>query len=246
MPIHESALVSDQSKIHASVEIGPFTIVHGNVEIAEGTKIGSHCELGVATPLGDGSPLRIGPDSIIRSHSVFYESSSFGAQLVTGHQVSVRENTQAGYGLQIGTQGEIQGDCRFGDYVKMQSNVFVGKYTEFGDYIWVFPRVVFTNDPHPPSNIMRGVTVKNFAAIAAMSTILPGVTIGEGALVGAGSIVTKDVGDTRLVVGNPAHDKGSVHKIKLQDGSGRNAYPWKQHFHRGYPEDVVAEWLEQI
>ena len=246
MSIHPTAIVSPEAKVPDDVEVGPFSIVHGNVEIGSGTKIGSNCELGVPSSSGDGSPLRIDSNSIIRSHSVFYESSSFGKNLTTGHRVTVREMTRAGNGFQIGTLGDIQGHCEIGEYVKFHSNVHVGQHTSIGDYVWVFPYVVFTNDPHPPSNVMQGVKVKSFAAIATMSTILPGVTIGEGALIGACSAVSKDVGDHRVAVGNPALDRGETSKIKLKDGSERQAYPWKYHFNRGYPEEVVKRWLSEI
>ena len=246
MAIHSTAIVSPDARLSDFVEVGPFTIIHGNVEIGPNSKIGSNCELGLPTALGDGSPLKIGTGATIRSHSIFYESSSFGDNLTTGHRVTVRELTRTGRNFQIGTLCDIQGHCDIGDYVRFHSNVHVGQQTSIDDYVWVFPYVVFTNDPHPPSMVMQGVRVKKFAAIATMTTILPGVTIGEGALVGACSSVTKDVGDHRIVVGNPATDKGETSKIKLKDGSGRSAYPWTQHFHRGYPEDVVARWLSAI
>jgi acyl-[acyl carrier protein]--UDP-N-acetylglucosamine O-acyltransferase len=244
MGIHQTALIDNRARIGADVEIGPFTIVHANVVIGNGSKIGSHCEIGVPTPLGDGSPLVIGSSSNIRSHSVFYESSSFGNSLTTGHRVTVRELTRAGESFQIGTLGDIQGRCQIGNHVRFQSNVFVGQHATIEDFVWAFPHVVFTNDPHPPSEVMRGVTIRRFAAIAAMSTIFPGVRIGEGALVGACSAVTKDVDDHRIVAGNPATDRGPTSRIKLKDGTGRNAYPWTTHFSRGYPEDIVTEWLE--
>lgn len=246
MLVHPTAIVSPEAKLSDTVEVGPFTIIHGNVEIGAETKIGSNCELGVTSPLSDGSPLRVGVGSTIRSHSVFYESSSFGPNLTTGHRVTVREMTRAGCGFQIGTLSDIQGHCEFGEYVKFHSNVHVGQHTSIDDYVWVFPYVVFTNDPHPPSEVMQGVKVKSFAAIATMSTILPGVTIGEGALVGACSAVTNDVGDHRIVVGNPALDRGETSIVKMKDGSGRQAYPWKYRFSRGYPEEVVQRWLSEI
>ena len=246
MAIHPSACVSSEARISVGADIGPFTVIHGNVEIGSRAKIGSHCELGVPTSLGDGSPLRIGANSTIRSHSVFYESSSFGDELTTGHSVTVREKTHAGEGFQLGTLGDIQGHCQIGNYVKFHSNVHVGQHTTIEDFVWVFPYVVFTNDPHPPSEVMLGVTIRQFAAIATMSTILPGVTVGEGALVGACSAVTRDVRDHRIAVGNPATDRGPTSKVKLRDGTGRAAYPWTTHFHRGYPEQVVAAWLMAV
>ena len=114
-----------EQRLGIDVEIGPYSIVHENVIIEDRVKIGAYCELGISTSLGNGTPLRIGENSIIRSHSVFYESSSFGEGLTTGHHVTVRENTIAGAGFQIGTQSEIQGDCSVGEYVRLQSNVFI-------------------------------------------------------------------------------------------------------------------------
>jgi acyl-[acyl carrier protein]--UDP-N-acetylglucosamine O-acyltransferase len=246
LTIHPTALVSAKARIAESVEIGAFTIVHDNVVIGAGTKIDSHCVLGIPTSLGDGSPLTIGAYSFVRSHSVFYESALLGAGLVTGHYVTIRELTRAGEGVQIGSQSDVQGHCTFGDHVKLQTNVFIGKHSVIEDFAWLFPHVVLTNDPHPPSLIMRGPTVRTFAAIGAGSTILPGIVVGEGALVGACSAVTRDVGDHRIVAGNPAKDRGPTSRIKLSDGSGRPAYPWNRHFHRGYPEAVVAGWLASI
>lgn len=243
MNIHPTALVDPGASLGEGVEIGPYSIVHANVQLGAGTKVGAHCELGVPTPLGDGSPLIIGSGAVIRSHSVFYESARFGAKLVTGHSVIVREGTVAGDGMQIGSMGDIQGQCRFGNYVRFQSSVFVAQNTELSDCVWVFPSVVFTNDPTPPSDTVHGVKVSAFAAIGANSTVLPGVQIGKGALVAAGSVVTRDVEADRVVRGNPAKDCGATAAIMRRDGSDAPAYPWTAHFHRGYPEDLVAAWL---
>jgi len=76
-----------------------------------------------------------------------------------------------------------------------------------------------------------------------MSVILPGVTVGEGALVAAVSSVVKDVMPHTVVGGTPAKFICETCKIKRRDGSGEPAYPWTTHFHRGYPETTVAMWL---
>ena len=155
--VHTSSHVSPLAKLGDDVEIGPFSIIHENVILGNRVKVGAYCELGISTPLGDGTPLIIGEDSLIRSHSVFYESSSFGAGLTTGHHVTVREKTVAGPGFQIGTLSEIQGDCVVGNYVRLQSNVFIGKKTTIGNFVWILPYVVLTNDPTPPSNVLIGL-----------------------------------------------------------------------------------------
>jgi acetyltransferase-like isoleucine patch superfamily enzyme len=240
--VHSSAQVSPGAKLGDAVEIGPFSIIHGNVILGNRVKVGAYCELGISTPLGDGTPLIIGDDSLIRSHSVFYESSSFGAGLTTGHHVTVREKTTAGAGFQIGTLSEIQGDCVVGDYVRFQSNVFVGKKTTIGNFVWVLPYVVLTNDPTPPSNVLIGCTIEDYATIAAGSVVLPGVIVGHHSLVAAHSCVTKNVPSDMVVAGVPARIVGEAKTIKLRDGSNKPAYPWTHHFTRGYPVSVTADW----
>jgi len=244
--VHPSSYVSTRAKLGKDAEIGPFSIIHDNVIIGDRTKVGGYCELGISTPLGDGTPLIIGDDSFIRSHSVFYESSSFGNKLTTGHHVTVRENANAGENFQIGTLTEIQGDCQVGDYVRFQSHVFVSKKTKIGSYVWVLPYVVFTNDPTPPSNQMIGCVIEDFASIAAAAVILPGVIVGHHSLVAAHACVTKDVPPHKAVAGAPARVVGEANAIMRRDKPGEAAYPWTRHFHRGYPDEVVAKWMRDI
>lgn len=244
--IHPTALISPTAVLGHGVSVGPYTIIHENVRLGDHCSVGSHCEIGLPTPRSEGRPLIIGDAANIRSHSVFYEGSTIGSGLTTGHRVTVREGTIAGDGFQIGTLSDIQGDCEIGDYVRFHSNVHIGQHSRVGSYVWIFPYVVLTNDPHPPSNVMSGVILKDYVAVATMSVILPGVTVGEGALVGAHSSVARDVPPDTVVVGAPARSVCRTNEIKLKDGSGQPAYPWRRHFHRGYPGEVVARWVEEF
>lgn len=244
--IHPTAFVSPNATLGENVTVGPCSIIHDNVRIGSETKIDGFCELGYPTPFAEGQALIIGCNSVIRSHSVFYQGSNFGDGLVTGHRVTVREKTSAGKNLQIGTLGDIQGHCKFGDYVRLHSNVHIGQHSHVGSYVWIFPYVVLTNDPHPPSDVMMGVNIEDFVAIATMSIILPGVTVGKGSLVGAHSSVSRDVAADTVVGGAPAKFICETRKIKLKDGSGLDAYPWRKHFHRGYPEEIIAAWNKEF
>lgn len=244
--IHKTAVVSPGARIGKDVKIGPYSVIHENSIIGDGSVIGGFCEIGHPAARGDGGPLILGTGSLIRSHSIFYEGSQFGEMLVTGHRVTVREGTIAGKNLQIGTLGDIQGNCSIGDYVRFHSNVHIGQLSRVGNFVWIFPYVVLTNDPHPPSEYLVGVIVEDYAAIATMSVVLPGVRIGQGALVGAHTLVNRDVAQHVVVSGSPAQVVCETSKIKMKDGSGRNAYPWTKHFHRGYPEDVVRRWLDEV
>lgn len=247
LSVHPTAIIHKNAKLGVNVTIGAYTIIHENVNIGDNTFIGSHCEIGhPAHNAADRSILVIGKNSHIRSHSIFYEGSTFGENLVTGHRVTVREKTRAGRNLQIGTLSDIQGHCEIGDFVRFHSNVHIGQHSKIHNYVWIFPYVVLTNDPHPPSDIMMGVTVEDYVAIATMSIILPGVTVKKGALVGAHSSVSKDVEENAVVAGSPAKYICETSKIKLKDGSENSAYPWRRHFHRGYLPETVLQWVAEF
>ena len=238
--IHPTAHISEKAILGDNITIGANTIIYDNVEIGNGSTIGAFCEIGVSNHLSEGKKLVLGENSTIRSHSIFYEGSIFGEGLMTGHRVTVREKVKAGKNLQIGTLSDLQGHCEIGDYVRFHSNVHIGQHSKVGNFVWSFPYVVLTNDPHPPSETMLGVTVEDYAAIATMSVILPGATISEGCLIGAHSCVKGITEKHSIYVGNPAKNVGPTSKIKLEDGSP--AYPWKNHFKRGYPEDITKDW----
>jgi len=244
--IHPTALISKIAKIGANVSVGAYTIIHDDVEIGDNTTIDAYCEIGYPTPRAIGQPLSIGKGALIRSHCIFYQGSVFGPKLVTGHHVTAREGTQAGANLQIGTLCDIQGTCQIGDYVRFHSNVHIGQHSKVGNFVWIFPYVVLTNDPHPPSNFLRGVVIHEYAVIATMSVILPGVEVGVGALVAAHSSVSRNVEPYTVVAGTPAKYMCKAEEIMLKDGSGRSAYPWRRHFIRGYPDQVTAVWLAEF
>lgn len=241
--VHPTAHVEEGAVIGDGCEIGPFTIVHGNVRLGAGSVVGSHCVLGHTDPAADGpAPLVVGDGAHVRSHSVLYGGSTFGDRLTTGHRVTIREGTQAGENLQLGTLSDCQGDIVIGDFVRTHSNVHLCRGATVGSFVWIFPYVVLTNDPHPPSDgFHEGPTIEDFAVIATMTVVLPGIRVGRGALVGAHSLVNRDVPAGVVVAGAPARERGDVSAIPLRDGSGP-AYPWTRHFHRGYPDEVTADW----
>jgi acetyltransferase-like isoleucine patch superfamily enzyme len=240
--IHPTAIVNSKAQIGKNVTIGPYTIIHDNVTIGDSTTIESFCEIGYPSPLAEAKSLLIGTNSLIRSHSVFYQGSVLGDGLRTGHHVTVREKVIAGSDLQIGTSTDLQGDCEIGNHVRTHSRVFIAKNAKIGNFVWIMPCVAFTNDPHPPSNCAVGVTAEDYSVIATMSVILPGITLGQHSLVAAHSLVNRDVMAHTVVGGCPAEIICKASEIKLRDGSGRSAYPWPAHFHRGYPEDTVRDW----
>lgn len=238
--IHPTAHVSDKAHIGVGVEIGAFTLVHEAVVVGDNTIVQSHCVLGEKASVGMREPLVIGARSLVRSHSVLYAGSTLGEGLVTGHHVIVRDGARIGTNVQIGSLSDVQGDCFLGDFVRLQSTVFIGRGSTVGDFVWLFPYVVLTNDPHPPSHVFKACTIEDWAVVATGSVILPGVTVGRDSLVGAKSLVRENVPPGALVAGVPAKTLGKASDVTRQDGSGEPAYPWRHHFARGYPEEVVG------
>ena len=148
----------------------------------------------------------IGKDAVLRSGTIIYCDVIIGDRFQSGHNVMIREKTRIGDRVSIGTSVVIDGNTRIGSDVSLQSMVYIPTNTTIGDHVFIGPNAVLTNDRYPPSGIdgLVGPVIERHAAIGANATILPGIHIGEGALVAAGAIVTRDVPAHTLAVGAPA------------------------------------------
>lgn len=161
-------------------------------------------------------PARIHPTAEVSA------DADIGTGTSIWNQAQVRERARIGSGCVIGKNVYVDRDVVIGDRVKIQNNVSVFHGVTVEDGVFIGPHVCFTNDRlpravnpdgSPRSNDdweVRPIRVRAGAALGANSTILPGVTIGRWAMVGAGSVVTRDVADHELVVGNPARRLASV------------------------------------
>lgn len=154
----------------------------------------------------------IDPKAQVGEKTIIEEGTIVSANAVIGKECKIHRNIFIDEGVKIGNR------------VKIQDNVMVPHGVEFEDGVFIGPSVAFTNDLYPRSINKDGslkdssdwtvskTMVKYGASIGANATIVCGVTIGEWAMVGAGSVVTKDVPPYTLVVGNPAK---IVKKINL-------------------------------
>lgn len=141
-------------------------------------------------PLADVRGLNIGKDTRVWQFSVIFE------------------NARIGENCNICAHTLIENDVVIGNNVTIKSGVFLWDGTRVEDDVFIGPNATFTNDVMPRSkiypDIFSGITLKKGASIGANATILPGITIGYNAMVGAGAVVTKDVPDYAVVIGNPA------------------------------------------
>jgi acetyltransferase-like isoleucine patch superfamily enzyme len=148
----------------------------------------------------------IGDRAILRSGTIIYCDVSIGDDFSSGHNVLIREKTRIGDRVSIGTASIIEGRTTIGNDVNIQSLVYIPTNTMIGNHVFIGPNTVLTNDRYPPSRTggLEGPRLSDGAAIGANVTILPGVCIGEGALIAAGAIVTKDIPPHKLAIGAPA------------------------------------------
>jgi acetyltransferase-like isoleucine patch superfamily enzyme len=189
------------------------------ISLGRGTLVDSTALIGErpAREVADLS-LRIGEDGCIRSGTVIYAGSTIGDRFNTGHHVVIREENRIGHDVAIWGHSTVDYGCAIGNGVKIHTGVYVAQFTILEDEVFLAPGVVIANDPHPgcprARDCMRGPTIKRGARIGINVTIVPFVVIGEGALVGAGAVVTRDVPPRAVVVGNPARVVGPIDDLR--------------------------------
>ena len=166
--------------------------------------------------MSDNSSVRIHPTAEVSPQA------TIGPGTGIWNQAQVREGARSGSGCVVGKNAYIDFDVVIGDNVKIGNNVSVFHGVSVEDGVFIGPHVCFTNDRLPrainPDGSLKGaddwevgpIRVRHGASIGANATILPGVTIGRWALVGSGSVVTRDVDDQELVAGNPARRLGTA------------------------------------
>src|SRR5437899_5742702 len=153
---------------------------------------------------------------LYQRNCVIAEDARIGEGTRIGNFVLIRGNAVIGEGCVVGSYLDIEGDVRIGDFVSLQSGCYLTRGVIIEDEVFCGPRIVTLNDK-PISYRRPSLTFKRqaprilrAARIGGGSILCPGVTVGENALVGAGSVVTRDVPDRIIVAGNPAVAIGSV------------------------------------
>ena len=157
----------------------------------------------------------------------FVHESSFvdeGVQIGKGtriwHFSHIQSGARIGAECILGQNVNVGNNVKVGHYCKIQNNVSIYEGVELQDYVFCGPSMIFTNIrlprsefPQKGSKYYEKTLVKKSASIGANATIVCGITIGEYALIGSGSVVTKDIPAFALVIGNPGKITGWVSKI---------------------------------
>ncbi len=199
--------------------IAATAVIHPNVRLGAEVVIEDFCIIG-CPPRGRASgelETVIGDHGVIRSHTVIYAGNRIGDHFQTGNKANVRESNTIGRNVSIGTLSVVEHHVRIGDGVRIHTQVFVPEFTVLEDGSWLGPNVVITNAKYPLSprvkDELRGAHVRRKAMIGANATLLPGVVVGEMALIGAGSVLTTDAEPYSVWAGNPARRIRTIHEL---------------------------------
>jgi acetyltransferase-like isoleucine patch superfamily enzyme len=152
--------------------------------------------------------LKLGAQARLRSGSVLYAHSVIGDHFETGHNVVIREENQIGEHVSIWNNTTVDYGCQIGSRVKIHCGGYIAQYSILEDDVFLAPGVIFANDLFPGASdaakAMQGPILRKGAQIGVNATLLPGVVIGENAIIGSGSVVTRDVPAGSVAWGNPA------------------------------------------
>ena len=160
------------------------------------------------------NPLRSIDSAIINPLSDV-QSGQIGEGTIISQYVVILKEAVIGTNCRISAHAFIENDVIVGNNVTLKSGVYLWDGVRIEDNVFVGPSVVFTNDSRPRSKDYKAygsITIKKGASLGASTSIIPGVTVGEYAVTGMGSVVTKDVPAHALVFGNPARIQGWVDK----------------------------------
>lgn len=241
---NRNTIISSKAKIGRNVRIGDNTVIYDYAEIGDNTIICNDCVIG--EPLNDyyfnenyqNPATKIGEGSLIRSHAIIYAGCEIGNKFISGHRITIRENSKIGDSCLIGTSCDLQGDLKIGSFCRLHSNVDIAQKSELGNFVFMYPFSVLTNDLFPPSNNLKGSYIGNFSVIGVHSVILPNVRIGENCIIGANSVVNKNLESYSFARGNPVEILMDIRKFTAF-GIGK-PYPWMKKFERGMPWEGIG------
>jgi len=176
--------------------------------------------------------LVIGDNATIRSHTVIYAGNAIGDHFQTGHGALIRENNRIGNNVSVGSHTVIERENVIEDNVRIHTGCFIPEFVVIKKGAWLGPRTTILNVLHPPcpkfEECAKSVVIEEHAKIGGNVTILPRVTIGRNALIGAGSVVTRDIPPDSVAVGNPARVTKTIKDLDCILGYYDTPYEWEE------------------
>jgi UDP-2-acetamido-3-amino-2,3-dideoxy-glucuronate N-acetyltransferase len=212
-----SARLGDGVELDDDVTVGHNVVIHGPARIGAGSVIREGSVLGRIPDLGQGSsaprwwperPLRLGRDVLVGVNSILFAAVHLCEGVAVGDLAMLREGVDVGREAMIGGSVAVGRLVSVGDRSRVQNNSMIAAGSIIESEVFIGPSVVTTNDPtmgrRAAGQSWSGVLFRARARVGAGAVLLPGVEVGEEAVVGAGSLVTRDVPPRTLVLGSPA------------------------------------------
>lgn len=150
---------------------------------------------------------KIGKNTILRAGVSVYKDTVIGDDVRTGHNVLIREKCTIGNNVLLGTNVVVDNHTKIGNFVSIQSSVYIPTGTVIEDYVFLGPNCVLLNDLFPirQKNVpLKAPVIRKGASIGGNASLLPGIEVGEGAIVAASAVVTRNVPPWHMAVGSPA------------------------------------------
>jgi acetyltransferase-like isoleucine patch superfamily enzyme len=200
-----------------AAEVHPTAIVYPGTVLGEGVRVLEHAVVGKQPVLSPRStakretlpPAELGDGTVVSTGAIVFAGSQVGARVILGDQSCVRERVTIGDDVVLGRGSIVENDTTIGAMSRIQADAYITAYSTLEEHVFVAPCVVTTNDDFMGRTEQRleriaGPTIRRGARVGGGAVLCPGVVIGEEAFVGAGAVVTRDVPDRTVVVGNPA------------------------------------------
>ena len=215
-------LVGDDVELPDDVELGGNVVIHAGTLVGAGARIQDGAVLGKpvalgplsAAPRGPAPALEVGEGAVIAAGAVVVAGARIGRGAFIGDQAHVRERAVVGEDAAIGRGSQVDFDVTVGARVRVQSACYLAARSVVEDDVFVAPGVITTNDRHAarhgPDYELEGVVLRRACRIGGGAVLLPGVEVGEEALVAAGAVVTVDVPARAVVMGVPARQVRTV------------------------------------
>lgn len=202
----------------------PFVIVYAGSHICKNTIIKSGAQVGVTPKTRtDLIGAKIGENSNILSNAIIEADVEVGEKFTADQNAFIQYGCRIGNFVGIGQSTSILYKTRLHNNIRVHTNCMICEYAEIESNAWIGPSCNITNAPHPKCPKAKiceqdyAVKIKEFVRIGANATILPGVILNKNVIIGSGSVVTKDVEEGLVVVGNPAKIVKNTKDLKCWD-----------------------------
>jgi UDP-3-O-[3-hydroxymyristoyl] glucosamine N-acyltransferase len=227
--IDASASVAEFAVVRPGARLGAGVVVHPHAFIGDDTEVGAETEIfhgavvgkpaarsrALARSVEDAPACRIGERCSIGAHTVIYRGASVGDDSLVGDAASIREQVTVGRNCVIGRHVTVNYNVTIGDHTKIMDHSWLAGNMRIGAGVFISGGVLTANDNRIGADgydaaLVVGPSIEDGARIGLGALLLPSIVVGRNALVGAGSLVTRDVADGASVRGIPARIVGGA------------------------------------